>query len=194
MPPFTQYLFPTFYELPASADSVPASSSSPDARPAIPDDEEYFLVAQVKENMTITKPTLILTDRTGVDFALLFEDAVDLKARGIRKGHTLAIRRARRTDREEGKKAIVRVEGGHSGDVMAIPGTLEQVFELGMLLDSNLLGAKCSACGAEGDALMKCTGCGTAAYCNKGCQVKGWGEMGHKSNCKVLKGIKAIWK
>jgi hypothetical protein len=25
------------------------------------------------------------------------------------------------------------------------------------------------------------------------CQVKGWNEMGHKADCKVIKAIRAIW-
>jgi hypothetical protein len=102
--------FPTFYELPAA--------SSPDAPSTDSSDENWCLLAQIKENMTITKPTLIVTDRTGVDFALLFEDTINLKDLGFRKGYTLAVPNARRTDREgEGKKAVVRVPAGRSGDV-----------------------------------------------------------------------------
>ncbi|KAI1350290.1 hypothetical protein F5Y01DRAFT_315863 [Xylaria sp. FL0043] len=99
--------FPAFYELPA------VSSSDQHDEPS---DKRWWLLAQIKENMTITKPTLIVTDRTGVDFALLFEDKMDLK--GFRKGHTIAVPRARRTDREgDGKKAVVHVPLGSGADV-----------------------------------------------------------------------------
>jgi len=69
--------------------------------------------------MTITKPTLIVTDRTGIDFALLFEDeGLNLKEKGYKKGYTIVVPNARRTDREgEGKKAVVRVPKGGAGDV-----------------------------------------------------------------------------
>ncbi|KAJ3560859.1 hypothetical protein NPX13_g9161 [Xylaria arbuscula] len=100
--------FPAFYELPSTVDSETADSLSLD--------KSWCLLAQIKENMTITKPTLIVTDRKGVDFALLFEDGVSLK--GFRKGYTVAIPGARRTDREgEGKKAVVRVPAGRGAEV-----------------------------------------------------------------------------
>lgn len=94
--------FPAFYELPSVSESTSDGQFS---------DRAWCLLAQIKENMTITKPTLIVTDRTGVDFALLFEDSVSLK--GFRKGYTVAVPGAKRTDREgEGKKAVVRVLAG----------------------------------------------------------------------------------
>ncbi|KAI0595479.1 hypothetical protein F4775DRAFT_595265 [Biscogniauxia sp. FL1348] len=176
--------FPAFYELPPST-SPPSSSD---------DDNVWYLLAQIKENMTLTKPTLIVTDRKGVDFAVTFDDAVDLKARGFKKGHTLVAPRATREDREEGKKAIVRIQRGCGGDVKkVIPGGLEQVSELAFLLAGGEIGQKCAACGSTEGTLSKCTGCATAAYCSKTCQVKGWSEMGHKSNCKVIRSIKDIW-
>ncbi|KAI0479848.1 hypothetical protein F4859DRAFT_477536 [Xylaria cf. heliscus] len=175
--------FPTFYELPGVSEKSPPSPD--DGQPG----GNWCLLAQIKENMTITKPTLIVTDRAGVDFALLFEDGISLK--GFRKGHTVAIPNARRTDREgEGKKAVVRVPAGRGADVKVIPGNLERVLELGVLLEVEGLGKKCAACGKTEGAFMKCTGCGFAAYCGKDCQVKGWGEMDHKSNCKVLKALR----
>ncbi|KAI2627263.1 hypothetical protein GGS26DRAFT_561227 [Hypomontagnella submonticulosa] len=200
MPVFTDAtIFPSFQELP-SASSPSASTSSP----------TWFLLAQIKEDMTITKPTLIVRDRAGVDFAVTFDDGDhrglgDGRAR-FRKGHTLVVPRAARTDREEGKKAVVRVPAGASAGVRVVPGSLEQVLELGQVLSAVEAaeeggdgGArKCAACGKadegeDGRALMRCTGCGAASYCSKACQVRGWSEMGHKANCKVIKSIREIW-
>ncbi|KAI1756090.1 hypothetical protein F4782DRAFT_526645 [Xylaria castorea] len=105
--------FPTFYELPAVSER-----STPDHNDG-QSDRTWCLLAQIKENMTITKPTLIATDRAGVDFALLFEDGISLK--GFRKGYTVAVPEARRTDREgEGKKAVVHVPAGVGADVKKI--------------------------------------------------------------------------
>ncbi|KAI1394612.1 hypothetical protein F4819DRAFT_258390 [Hypoxylon fuscum] len=184
--------FPAFYELPSSSTAI--TTGSPPA--------DWFLVAQIKENMTITKPTVIARDRTGAEFAVTFDDGDhrglgDGKAR-LKKGHTLVVPRATRTDREgEAKKAIVRVPEGASAGVKVIPGSLEQVFELGLVLlgIEESSAKKCAACGeAEGERpLLRCTGCGAAAYCSKACQVRGWSEMGHKANCKVIKSIKEIW-
>lgn len=158
--------------------------------------------------MTITKTTLVVRDRAGVDFAVTFDDGDHrgLPSNGneplrFRKGHTLVVPRATRTDREgEGKKAVVRVPAGQSGGVRVVPGGLEQVLELGQVLAAGEEGVakkKCAACGEaeedDGKPLLRCTGCGAAAYCSKACQVRGWSELGHKSNCKVVKSIREIW-
>ncbi|KAI0179532.1 hypothetical protein GGR52DRAFT_310583 [Hypoxylon sp. FL1284] len=196
MPVFTDpSTYPSFQELPSASSSSPSSA-------------DWFLLAQIKENMTITKPTVIARDRAGAEFAITFEDG---NHRGLpssnggspprlRKGHTLVVPRAARTDREgEAKKAVVRVPAGRGAAVRVLPGALDQVLELGAVLDG--IGEagkprKCAACGEleTGEkSLMRCTGCGAAAYCSKECQVRGWGELGHKSNCKVIKSIKEIW-
>jgi hypothetical protein len=77
----------------------------------------------------------------------------------------------------------------------------------------------CETCEKVQDGLSKCTGCESVAYCGKvstiivtsthevdscvaqnqltsqmqECQVKGWTELGHKSDCKIIKSIKGIW-
>ncbi|OTB00836.1 hypothetical protein M426DRAFT_323947 [Hypoxylon sp. CI-4A] len=194
MPQFTDSaLFPTFQELP-SASSISSSVMAGD----------WFLLAQIREDMTITKPTVIARDRAGVEFAITFDDG-DHRGTGLgwkfRKGHTLVVPRAVRTDREEGKKAVVRVREGDGKTVRIVPGSLEQVFELGAIL-AGIKGLeaegekekKCAACGKlEGEnPLLRCTGCGVVSYCSKACQVRGWNELGHKANCKVLKSIKEV--
>lgn len=123
-------------------------------------DRAWWLLAQVKENMTITKPTLVATDRTGEDFALTFEDrSVSLKS--FRKGHTVVVPRAWRTVAEEGKKGYVLVAEGDGG-VKGIPAGLERVLELGKTGG----GEKCATCG-KAKELMKCTGCASVRYCGK---------------------------
>ena len=44
---------------------------------------------------------------------------------------------------------------------------------------------KCSKCGKESDALMKCTACKCVWYCDKDCQNRHWKE--HKKECKPIK-------
>ncbi|RYP09887.1 hypothetical protein DL764_001021 [Monosporascus ibericus] len=192
-------VFPPFAELPPAGGSsigtdgstISTSTSTNATSTTKAGSGGWFLLAQIKEDMTITKPTLIVTDSAGVDFAVTFEDAA-LNLRGdlgARKGYTLVVPGARRTNRE-GKKAVVRVEVGRGGQVRVIPGSLEQVLELGRVVGSETVGKQCAACGKTDGPLMRCKGCSTASYCSK---VNGWSELGHKSNCKVLKSIREIW-
>ncbi|KAI1394313.1 uncharacterized protein F4822DRAFT_387880 [Hypoxylon trugodes] len=206
MPIFTDPThFPSFNELP------------PTSSPTLPQ-ETWYLIAQIREDMTITKPTLIVRDRTGIDFAVTFDDGdhrglnpnsttnTTKGKTGFRKGHTLVIPRATRTDRGDGKKAVVRVPAGSAADVRIVPGALERVLEMGAIIagirEQEKQGTrvkKCAVCGkteedgGKEDSLSRCTGCGLAAYCSKECQVRGWNELGHKANCKVIKAIREIW-
>jgi len=157
------------------------------------EDEEgkWFLLAQVKDNMTITKPTLVLSDRDGSPFALVWDgldrEGVDFKRHGMKKGSTVVVPQARRTPpREEGKRGFVSVSEGGNGDgvgrvVRVIPGPLERVLVVGeRLLGGGNGGAGagegmegkgccCECCGKRGEEgeLMKCTGCGEVRYCSK---------------------------
>lgn len=110
MPDFTDpALFPAFYELPSDVEIASAPAAGVEAA-------SWWMLAQVKVNMTLTKPTLIVTDRRGLDFAVTFEDtSMDLK--GYKKGYTMVVPRAQRTDREEGKKAVMRIEAGNCTSV-----------------------------------------------------------------------------
>ncbi|KAK8071257.1 glycosyl hydrolase family 76 [Apiospora hydei] len=166
MPDFTDpAVFPSFYELPSDAEIASAPPEGVEAT-------AWWMLAQVKVNMTLTKPTLIVTDRRGLDFAVTFEDSsMDLK--GYKKGYTMVVPRAQRTDREEGKKAVMRIEARDCKSVQVIPAKMEHLMELGQVLD--MMGGddaegkeqKCGACGKTGGTLSKCTGCGTVRYCSK---------------------------
>ena len=163
--------FPTFNALP----EVIATGPSPGEEE---EREEWFLLAQVKDDMTITKPTLVLGDREGSPFALVFNGLergdLDLKKLGLKKGATAVVPRARRTPpKEETKRGFVAVEKGRAEDVKAIPGPLARVLELG----AGMAGRRgqtrevCEACGKgaaeQESALLKCTGCGEVRYCSK---------------------------
>lgn len=162
-------LFPTFLTIPEQ-----------DQDAETPPQEPWYLLAQVKDNMTITKPTLVLADRDASPFALVFEgiagrDGLGLNALGLKKGFTAIIPSARRCTRPgpadgPAGRGFVRVEcaggggGGSAGGVGAVPCSLARVLELG----GKVRGVACDACGGEGEGgLRGCTGCGRAGYCSK---------------------------
>lgn len=163
-PDFTNtVLFPTFLTIPEhDRDAPPPPSLTDEHAP-------WYLLAQVKDNMTINKPTLVLKDRDENPFALVFEglerDELDLKGLGFKKGCTAVIPNATRTKpAEDGKRGFVRVEKGNAGAVRAIPGPLARVLEVG----GKVKGTTCETCGAEGEkGLKSCTGCGRVGYCSK---------------------------
>lgn len=95
----------------------------------------WLLVAQVKNDMTITKPTLTLRDKTGHEFALVFDGLgrgdLDFRQRGLKKGNVAIVRNALRTPpREQGRgQGFVVVGKGREDTVSAVPGPLERVVK-----------------------------------------------------------------
>lgn len=146
--------FPTFVDLPlANASSPPSSQPS-----------SHYLIGQVKENMTITNPTLIITDFSGVDLAVTFASTT-FDVSPFRKGKTcIVIPGAERTaPAEEGKKGFVRVAEGREGGARCLPGKLDVLRELGRRGEDDA----CWAEGCEADGELKCLGCGMARYSGK---------------------------
>lgn len=152
-------LFPSF-------DTCPSTSAA-----ALPG-SNWYLLAQIKDDMTITKPTLVLSDRDGAPFALVFDGLergdLNFKTLGLKKGCTAVVPRARKTPpKEEGKRGFVSVENGRAAEVKAIPGPLERVLAVGERMQGAEDGSgRCETCGGEGH-LMRCTGCGGVEYCSK---------------------------
>ncbi|KAI9162997.1 hypothetical protein HJFPF1_04593 [Paramyrothecium foliicola] len=108
--------FPSVAELPpASADALPSEEK-----------DSWWLIAQIKDKMTITQPTLVATDRAGADFALTLDEDHDsrvLEDAAWRKGNCVAVRGARRTEGRSGTP-FVKVARGRAagGDVRVVPG------------------------------------------------------------------------
>ncbi|EPE08168.1 zinc mynd-type domain containing protein [Ophiostoma piceae UAMH 11346] len=189
-------LFPPFVELPEDLG-----------------EDGCWLLAQIKDDMTITKPTLVLTDRDGHPFALVFDglgrDGLDLAKLGLKKGATAVVRNARQSvpvgtgdngpetmTSKAAKRPFVRIAAGQAQTVHAVPAGLEQTLAAAGKLRTKL-GAKtetCDACGSAGDGskLLRCTGCSQAQYCNRACQTKGWSD-GHKGECKAWRALTTIW-
>lgn len=197
-PDFTNsLLFPPVNSIPIP-DLSPVSIASdgtftvPEVLHASDSSPKHYLLAEIKHNMTITKPTLICVDRKGTEFAVTFNTPVDLKARGLKKGNTVVVPNARLIPpKTEGGQSSVQVFAGEEEFVKVIPGGLGRVMEGVKGLEGKK--GECACCGKREGKLNKCTGCGTVRYCGKECQVKDWGEGGHKGLCKVLKAVREIW-
>ncbi|KAK4104576.1 hypothetical protein N658DRAFT_418511 [Parathielavia hyrcaniae] len=111
--------------------------------------------------MTLTKPTLLLTDQpqektTATPFALVFSsrsasgpDTLDLAKLGYKRGSTLVIPHARRTlpplkpqlkpedtpePEDKPRPGFIAVDRQIEGDVRVVPGSLAKVVEVGCWL------------------------------------------------------------
>lgn len=167
-PDFTDPVaFPSYANLPGM--SNPPGATTP-----------HYLLAQIGENMTITRPTLVLTDRAGDSFAMMFDGPIDLASRGLRKGSTAVVPWATRMGpKKEGGNGFVTVEPEMFDTVKALPAGLERVFAVGRRMrQGEGTEGMCSACGkVEGGEmeLRRCTRCGGVRYCGKvSCGVSRW--------------------
>jgi hypothetical protein len=144
LPDFTSpTIFPPFTLLPLTTSSSPPLSSS-----ASSSEEEYYLLGQITENMTLTKPTLILTDRSSTSFALVYDsrssaeeggpDSPFFARLGFKRGSTLVIPHAKRTPPKEDSggrgQGFVAVQREQEAIVRVIPGGLETVVRVGAWL------------------------------------------------------------
>lgn len=110
--------------------------------------------------MTITKPTLIVTDRDEEDFAITFEELVDLTP--WRKGTCLVVPQARRKmPGKQEKKGFVSVPAGKSQEVEMIPGGWDILKRWEERVEEECAGG----CGRQG--VKACTGCKAVKYCGK---------------------------
>jgi hypothetical protein len=159
LPDFTSpATFPSF-------STCPDTSSTPSQ-----DAPQHFLLGQIGENMTITRPTLVLTDRAGDSFAMMFGGQINLAARGLKKGNTAVVPGARRKPpKKEGGNGFISVDPEMFDSVKALPGGLERVFEIGARMKEAERADRCTACGKEGGkrGLLKCSRCGGVRYCGK---------------------------
>lgn len=158
-------LFPPFLELPEDHGAAVDGSS-------VAVGIDRVLLAQVKDNMTITKPTLVLTDRDGTGFALIFDglerDGLDLGKQGLKKGATAVVRSARRVvpvstgeggetlTAKAARRPFLRVAPGQAHTVLAVPTGLDQTVAIAAKLRARQQRAQqegqqhCEACGAAG--------------------------------------------
>lgn len=198
MPPpdFTSPLtFKTFNTIPSTAASPPPSS------------ETYYLLAEIKENLSLTRPTLICSDLSSTSFALTWSDLhasphasdVDFKALGLKKGNCVLLPNAKRTDSsDEVKQGKVVIPGGKDewqgkSGLRVIPGKLEKVVEVGQDWEFVIEEGegKCGICGKEGreEELAKCTGCRGVGYCSKVClsllNIRNDDANGEEQKCQV---------
>ncbi|KAK0109846.1 hypothetical protein ONS95_002516 [Cadophora gregata] len=200
--PPTMTSFPPFHDkvrFPAFLDCPVIDS------PADPADASYYLLGTIAENMTVSAaPTFILKDRNNVSFALTLRIPADeikenlpgggFDARGFKKGFTAVVEGARRSGAKEEKAGFVVAP---SGSVKIIPASYQRLIEMTEVYntDLNVASEYCRGCCTKkpNENLSSCTGCRCVYYCNKKCQVVGWQENNHKTDCKILKACQEIF-
>lgn len=211
LPDFTSpTTFPPFTALPLTT-----TTTTPSQDPPAPHDKEepYYLLAQITDNMTLTKPTLILSDATSTPFALTFAsrpgagpDTLDFAKLGYKKGATLVVPRAKRTPPKQqqqqqqqqgdgtqdqegggGGKGFVAVERAEEGGVRVIAGALGKVLEVGGRLRERDREREQQGEGGGGKQ-RGCETCGKGEGEGKGGLMKctGCGEVAYCSKVSLL--------
>lgn len=149
--------------------TFPSFTTCPDTS-SPPSDDNHFLLGQIGENMTITRPTLVLTDRAGTSFATMFAGQINLASRGLKKGNTAVVPGARRTPPKDDRgQGFIAVAPELFDSIKSLPGNLEKVFEVGGRMregDGEEEGS-CNSCGKKGEGLRQCKGCEGVRYCGK---------------------------
>lgn len=156
------------------ASSSPSSQTPSPSPSSPPVQEPYHLLAQITDDMTITKPTLVCVDREGAHFALVFETTtattttsaaptLDMRKLGFRKGSTVVVPNARRVVPEgQGaarKREFVRIGGDDVAGVGVLPGSLERVLGLSAAAGGGGGGGGETRPGGEGDDVDLRRGC-----------------------------------
>lgn len=101
-------IFPPFLELPL------ADSSNPSAPFNSQSSNDYYLLATIHENMTLsTTPTYICKDRDQREFAIKFVPGggAKLDTKVMRKEHTIVVKNAKRSGVKDGKQGFVQIDG-----------------------------------------------------------------------------------
>ncbi|KAH7409356.1 hypothetical protein BKA64DRAFT_664765 [Cadophora sp. MPI-SDFR-AT-0126] len=193
-PSFNDHVrFPAFGDCP-TIDSPPGLTDTP-----------YYLLGTIAENMTVSaSPTFILKDRNNVSFALTLRIPADeikedipgggFDATGFKKGFTAVVEGARRSGAKEEKAGFIVAP---SASVKIIPASYQKLIEMTEMYgeDIEIASKYCSGCHTKkpNETLSACTGCRCVYYCNKKCQVVGWKENDHKTDCKILKACREIF-
>lgn len=127
--------------------------------------------------MTIMRPTIVLQDRVGDSFAMMFDGQINLAARGLKKGNTAVVPWARKKPpKQEGMNGFIGVDPEMFDSITALPGSLERVFEVGTRMKGRdgRETERCDNCGkevGEKGSLSKCGRCTAVSYCGKVCWV-----------------------
>ena len=169
----------------------------------------WHLIAQIKTNMTITKPTLIATDSSGEDFALTFDD-VDADLARFRTGWTAVVPMAMRTPAPAGRttgegKGFVAVPRGCAAAVRVVPGPVKRVVGLlaargeeetqrperaGGGNDVALgLQRECAECRKHVES-RKCLGCSSVWFCGK---VSRGSDCSYTASYSIIGRLMRIW-
>lgn len=191
--------FPAFSDCPL-AEELPYPSSNSTSL------VKYLLGTIQLEATLSTSPTYICKDRNGQQFAVTVrippaEIKSDLRGGGFdvtawKRGWCLAIPNAKRHGVENGKQGYIVAE---KKNIMVFHSNLERLIQVAETLHKKgILDTEnevCQACGAEEKSykLKQCLGCEAVWYCQKKCQIQGWNEKDHKTECQILRSLKLFY-
>ncbi|MCJ1245426.1 hypothetical protein MMC30_002630 [Trapelia coarctata] len=189
-------LFPNFGSCPSEYDVDLGYYHTLDGLYWIPT-RHWCLLAEIVEAFIFIRLRLVAKDKDGHKFVIAFylePDDTGLRPSDFREGHTVAILYPHQhgfLDLTEGirQEDIKRIQviPLSVADVLALS---DRVQEQNRPVDGKFA---CHACGARRESLVVAQEKHLGTNGTQDCQEKGWKEMGHKKDCKVLKDIKGFF-
>ncbi|ORY68941.1 uncharacterized protein BCR38DRAFT_424825 [Pseudomassariella vexata] len=154
--------------------------------------KHWILLGDIIEANTFLRPRLVARDRRGHMFvvALYLDEPEDMTrlVPHFKVGNTVALMHPLAHSFLDGSHGV-RIEDGD--EITIFPCKVDELIKLNTdSIKHNWLVEEpktCHSCGEAKQTMERCGGCKLAYYCSKDCQVKGWKDKGHKTQCKVLK-------
>ncbi|OBT84645.1 hypothetical protein VE02_07063 [Pseudogymnoascus sp. 03VT05] len=186
----SQVTFPLFYGLPHDKDITTEFYSSTDG-PTLRPRRHWLFLAEISDFFILERYQIDIQDVDGVTVPLIFRTqgrGSEFVPSKVQIGYTVAILYAQRRGPRFAEPRILLEE---SSNMKIFPTSLRQLLELNdqvQRYSGKTNGLRtCHGCGKQAASLKKCTKCSLFWYCGGDCQIRGWNEKDHKSDCKLLR-------
>ncbi|KAK5989088.1 hypothetical protein PT974_10586 [Cladobotryum mycophilum] len=151
----------------------------------------WCFLAEIVDVKDIARPRLVVRDKTGRRIPIAFHTdnrGNELAPSLIQKGNTIAVLYAE-LYRFIDSFIVIHHEGPEM--LKIFPMGLEELLGLSDRVQKYAAVEKdegiCHGCDRKASSLRRCTKCILFSYCDKTCQLTGWKDKGHKSECKILR-------
>ncbi|KAI8623900.1 heterokaryon incompatibility protein-domain-containing protein [Xylariaceae sp. FL1651] len=182
--------FPRFSDLPDEYDLDPEfyeTSNTGTYRPR----RHWCFFGEIVDFGSLFRLQIEIKDADGTKIPLFFHTdgrGSELAPEQVQKGYTVVVLYAERHVFMSGETGI-RHEDPQL--IKIFPLSLAKLLVLNdqvQRFSTQINGMRiCHGCGKKAASLQRCGKCSSFWYCNKGCQVVGWNEKGHKADCKPLR-------